>query len=101
MAIIMLKDRRVTIDGVELDPKPSQKLVNHSPDGFSWGYSGSGPAQLALALLLHFSTKDFALANYQQFKFDVVAGMTDRAYGSEIVTDWIKRKESEDGKQEL
>jgi hypothetical protein len=26
-------------------------LYNHSPTGFEWGYSGSGPAQLALALL--------------------------------------------------
>lgn len=32
-----------------LDPK--LKLVNHSPTGFSWGYGGSGPAQLALAIL--------------------------------------------------
>lgn len=24
---------------------------NHSPTGFSWGYNGSGPAQLALAIL--------------------------------------------------
>jgi hypothetical protein len=26
-------------------------LRNHSPSGFAWGYRGSGPAQLALALL--------------------------------------------------
>jgi len=26
-------------------------LYNHSPDGFEFGYSGSGPAQLALAIL--------------------------------------------------
>jgi len=26
-------------------------LWNHSPDGFEWGYGGSGPAQLALAIL--------------------------------------------------
>jgi hypothetical protein len=26
-------------------------LDNHSPTGFEWGYRGSGPAQLALALL--------------------------------------------------
>ena len=25
-------------------------LRNHSPTGFSWGYGGSGPAQLALAI---------------------------------------------------
>lgn len=26
--------------------------VRHSPDGFEWGYGGSGPAQLAFALCL-------------------------------------------------
>jgi hypothetical protein len=26
------------------------EIINHSPDGFEWGYGGSGPAQLALAL---------------------------------------------------
>ncbi len=26
-------------------------LHNHSPDGFDWGYQGSGPAQLTLALV--------------------------------------------------
>lgn len=25
---------------------------NHSPDGFNWGYGGSGPSQLALAILI-------------------------------------------------
>lgn len=25
--------------------------VNHSPDGFEWGYAGSGPAQSAYAIL--------------------------------------------------
>jgi Family of unknown function (DUF6166) len=27
------------------------EIANHSPDGFEWGYGGSGPAQLALAIL--------------------------------------------------
>lgn len=31
-----------------LDPRFD--LANHSPTGFEWGYGGSGPAQLALAL---------------------------------------------------
>ena len=29
---------------------PRRDLVDHSPTGFEWGYGGSGPAQLALAL---------------------------------------------------
>lgn len=31
--------------------KPRLDLTNHSPTGFNWGCGGSGPAQLALALL--------------------------------------------------
>jgi hypothetical protein len=30
---------------------PRLDLFNHSPTGFEWGYSGSGPAQAALAIL--------------------------------------------------
>jgi hypothetical protein len=32
-----------------LDPR--YDLANHSPDGFSWGYLGSGPAQASIAIL--------------------------------------------------
>lgn len=48
---------------------------NHSPDGFSWGYHGSGPAQLAYALIRH-ATGDRSIADkyYQRFKDRVVAG---------------------------
>lgn len=28
-----------------------KEIRNHSPTGFEWGYNGSGPAQLALAIL--------------------------------------------------
>jgi hypothetical protein len=53
---------------------PRSDLVNHSPDGFNWGYGGSGPAQLSLALLADaYGDKDVALRLYQQFKWVVVA----------------------------
>lgn len=48
-------------------------LVGHSPDGFGWGYGGSGPAQLAVAILAHATSDDFAVQKYQRFKADVVA----------------------------
>ncbi len=35
--------------GYQLPPR--HDLRNHSPDGLKWGYAGSGPAQLALAVL--------------------------------------------------
>ena len=66
----------VTVDGQPLPQR--QDLRNHSPDGFEWGYAGSGPAQLALALLADHSQDDsFALAHYQQFKNLVIASLPD------------------------
>lgn len=56
-----------------LDPAPSQKIVNHSPDGFNWGYGGSGVAQLALAVALYYLPKNKALAKYQDLKWQVFA----------------------------
>ncbi|NVM21400.1 MAG: hypothetical protein HWN68_06435 [Desulfobacterales bacterium] len=67
------KTRRIWIDGKELLPGRSQKVANHSPDGFNWGYGGSGPAQLALAILLRLLPKDKAVCRYQKFKWDVIA----------------------------
>lgn len=51
-------------------------LSNHSPSGFEWGYGGSGPAQLALALLADVLADDErALRLHQHFKFKVVGGL--------------------------
>ena len=68
--------RRVFINGIELWPDNSQACRNHSPDGFNWGYAGSGPSQLALAILLHYLPDQDALRLYQQIKFDVIATLT-------------------------
>jgi hypothetical protein len=57
-----------------LDPRLD--LARHSPDGFEWGYHGSGPAQLALAILADAIGDDRrALELYQRFKRDIVAQM--------------------------
>lgn len=53
-------------------------LRSHSPDGFQWGYSGSGPAQLALALAADATGDDeLALRVYQDLKREIVAGLPD------------------------
>jgi len=53
---------------------PRQELRNHSPTGFEWGYGGSGPAQLALAILAeHLGNDDAALNLYQDFKWACIA----------------------------
>lgn len=52
---------------------PRFDLRNHSPSGFEWGYGGSGPAQLALALAADVLGDDYAaLEVYQRLKFKVV-----------------------------
>lgn len=62
----------VTVDGEPLSPRLD--LGNHSPDGFEWGYGGSGPAQLALALLADALEDDEkACLWHQDFKRAVVA----------------------------
>lgn len=61
-------------DGSPLDLEPSLEVWRHSPAGFEWGFNGSGPAQLALALLLdHTGDREVAHSHYQRFKADVVA----------------------------
>jgi hypothetical protein len=54
-----------------LDPRFD--LRNHSPTGFEWGYAGSGPAQLALAIAADLLQDDEkAQEIYQQLKFKVI-----------------------------
>ena len=49
-------------------------LENRSPTGFEWGYGGSGPAQLALAILADALDNDrLARQLYQKFKWRVIA----------------------------
>ena len=53
---------------------PRHDLRNHSPAGLEWGYCGSGPAQLALAMLADYTgDDDVALDYYQEFKRAVIA----------------------------
>lgn len=52
-----------------------QHFVRHSPTGFSWGYGGSGPSDLARCILLdHFglSGDDELPVDYQAFKADII-----------------------------
>ncbi len=83
----------VHLNGRHLDPVRSQEVFNHSPDGFAWGYGGSGPAQLALAILLECTSncEKIALRNYQRFKWDVVAKLPQGNFEIEIDLDpWLK-----------
>lgn len=82
----------VTKDGAVLSPAPSQKVWNHSPDGFQWGYGGSGPAQLALALLLDVTgDPELSVRLHQAFKQDFVVGWKEKwEITSDEIKSWVK-----------
>jgi hypothetical protein len=47
-------------------------IRNHSPTGFEWGYGGSGPAQLALALVADCRGDAYAVPKiYQRVKIAI------------------------------
>ena len=76
----------VTVDERRLNPRLD--LWNHSPTGFEWGYCGSGPAQLALAILADHCGNDKQAFNFHhRFKWAVVAELPHRSWtltGDEI-----------------
>jgi hypothetical protein len=49
------------------------EVRNHSPSGFEWGYMGSGPAQLALAMCVELVGRERAERVYQLVKDRLVA----------------------------
>lgn len=61
----------VCVNGRELPWRTD--LWNHSPTGFEWGYGGSGPAQLALAMLAFEIGDEVAKECHQAFKREVVS----------------------------
>lgn len=87
-------------EGRELKPARSQKYCNHSPDGFAWGYGGSGPAQLALALCLvifnHKRKRDPLHAlpfDYQRFKWSIISPLNiDNDFQIELDVDELRKE---------
>src|SRR5262245_28903746 len=69
----VLSDLGVETMDYELTPEESLKIENRSPTGFEFGYGGSGPSQLALAILLDFKGKAPAPPLYQAFKWKFIA----------------------------
>lgn len=84
----------VLADGKPLSPNASLTIKLISPTGFNWGYGGSGPAQLALAILLDLAGKEFALAHYWDFKWAFVAQWGDEwSISGEKINEWLREKE--------
>jgi hypothetical protein len=64
-------------------------LANHSPTGFEWGYAGSGPAQLALALIAHASSDGGLAARlHQPFKWRVITKLPQKCGAPPGISLW-------------
>lgn len=88
----------VTVNGQALDP--CLDVVNHSPTGFAWGYGGSGPSQLALAIMVHEFGRDLSKhpQHYQDFKWAFVARFPDTfTLTSTEILSWVSRYDPTEG----
>jgi Family of unknown function (DUF6166) len=67
---------RYLVDGDAHELPLHLEIANHSPTGFEWGYGGSGPAQLAIALIADSISgikRSVVLRLHQRFKWRVTA----------------------------
>ena len=67
--------------------------ARHSPTGIEWGYGGSGPADLALSVLLSLVDERAANALYHRFKHEVVAAVPEEGgvLRAADVRRWVER----------
>lgn len=63
----------VTVDGRPLDPRTD--LRDFHAAGFEWGYEGSGPSQLALAILADLHGDGVALRDHRAFMQAVICDL--------------------------
>lgn len=101
--------------------RPLRHIPFHSPSGFEWGHQGSGPADLALAILIDYlrehpprkgwlagekfarwSADSQAFKHHQYFKRAFIATFGDEWKLSGMQIDaWLNdRKENKDGKRD-
>jgi hypothetical protein len=88
-------------DGGVVQKLLKQSLVKHSPDGFQWGYSGSGPLDLALNILYDFynryysfmfdsALQEFAQKHYKRFTEDFVSKWENKwEITNEQIQEWL------------
>jgi len=88
---------------VQIGSKKLGHVKYHSPTGMEWGYSGSGPADLALSILCdvlneHPITRDEicttdAFRFHQEFKRDFIAGLGQNwQINKDVVRKWIEER---------
>jgi Family of unknown function (DUF6166) len=86
----------------ELPPEPLDPrldLRRHSPTGFEVSYSGSGPRQLALAIIADVLGDEAGLELSQKFKEDVIATLPWEGFKitAAAVEEWAKEIGAKEG----
>jgi hypothetical protein len=88
----------VDADGAE---RQVAHVVHHSPDGFEYGYGGSGPADLARSILVDYfglhGAPERLSVSYQRFKWQFVASVDRTARSLEIpgaaIAAWVRHEQ--------
>jgi len=76
-------------------------IERHSPDGFNWGFGGSGPADTALSILTDCLGMEQANRLYQLFKWEFVAGWGDEwSITEERIREWIEKQRVESAEKD-
>lgn len=85
-------NRVSVVDNETGNTEPLTHIVRHSPDGFSWGFGGSGPAELAHCLLVDHLGHEVEPEVYQRFKFDVIAAIRQPTWTitGEFIDVWLR-----------
>lgn len=83
-------------DGRFLGTRALRHIERHSPDGFEWGYGGSGPADLALSILADSHGMEIANRFYQDFKFKFVAKFARNEWeaSSQEIDAWLEKQKA-------
>lgn len=72
---------------------PLDHIERHSPDGFNWGFGGSGPADTALSILTDCLGMDQANQLYQLFKWEFVAGWGEEwSITEKEILEWVEKQ---------
>lgn len=96
--VLVKKDLRS--HGLPLNPQLD--IVNHSPSGLEWGYGGSGPSQLAIAIVADCSPELVGNWNLSgNFKWDIIAWLPQKHDWQMNADDVVDYLNGRIGKEEM
>jgi hypothetical protein len=69
-------NKKIWLNGTELNPELSKEIYIHSESGFDWGNPDDGSAQLALAILMELTNnKKLSMILHHAFKNDYITNL--------------------------